>query len=83
MASGGQLVLTFSGSLDEGVEASHVVAAADGRVVALSPVVKRRDGTRGFEIMLPATDTPRFADLRFGIVRQGQGDATMIETSDS
>ena len=83
MASGGQLVLTFSGSLEEGVAASHVVAAADGRVVALSPVVTRRDGTRGFEIMLPATDTPRFADLRFGLVRQGQGDSTMIETTDS
>ena len=60
-----------------------MVAAADGRVVALSPVVTRRDGTRGFEIMLPATDTPRFADLRFGLVRQGQGDSTMIETNDS
>ena len=83
MASGGPLVLTLSGSLEEGVEASHVVAAARGRVVALSPVVTRRDGTRGFELMLPATDTPRFADLRFGIVRQGRGDATVIETNDS
>ena len=82
MSSGGQLILTLSGSLEEGVDATHVVAAAKGRIVALSPVVTRRD-SRGFELMLPATDTPRFADLRFGIARQGQGGSTMIETNAS
>ena len=62
-------VVTLSGTVRSAGAGTFVVAAVGGRIVAVSPVITRRDGDPGFELILPTHDPPALEDVRLGLVR--------------
>jgi hypothetical protein len=79
LRSTGAAVLALSGALEGSSGVTHVVAAVDGRIVAISPIIDRKDGRPGFALLLPASGTVDVADVRLGLVG-GAGGADLTDT---
>jgi hypothetical protein len=63
-------VLVLTGTIDDvGDRADHVVAALDGRIVAVSPVVERNIGGRAFALLLPTDRPVDVGQVSLGILR--------------
>jgi hypothetical protein len=62
-------VLVISGDVAADIGATHVVAAADGEVVAASPMVERAGDRPGFTLLLPTGRAIDLAAVELGIVR--------------
>jgi len=63
-------VLVLTGTVaDGGRESEHVVAALDGRIVAVSPVVERAHGGPAFALLLPTDRPVDLRRVRLGLVR--------------
>ena len=45
------------------------MAAVDGRIVAVSPVVQRANGGPSFALLLPTNPTVDLREVRLGLVR--------------
>ena len=73
LANGKELVLALTGTVeDRGWGAEYVVAARNGRIVAVSPVIERVGGGPGFAMLLPTTGAMDLRGLRLGLVRGEQ-----------
>jgi hypothetical protein len=70
-------VLAVSGVVETGAGTTHVVASAGGRIVAISPLVRRADGRTGFALLLPGAARAALDGVALGLV-QGTGSATTI-----
>ena len=69
LLSGDEPVVVLTGTVDGDRGAEHVVAAVDGRIVAVSPVVQRANGGPSFALLLPTNPTVDLRDVRLGLVR--------------
>ena len=69
LLSGDQPVVVLTGTVDGDRGAEHVVAAVDGRIVAVSPVVQRANGGPSFALLLPTNPTVDLREVRLGLVR--------------
>ena len=54
------------------VDEDAVVAVADGRIVAVSPVVFRNIGGSAFALLLPLDRTTPLDQVRLGLLRDGE-----------
>jgi hypothetical protein len=61
--------LVLTGTVDGEVGEDHVVAAVDGRIVAISPVVDRVHGGAAFALLLPTDDPIDLGDVHLALVR--------------
>ncbi len=61
-------VLVLTGTVADGGQGEHVVAAVDEQIVAVSPVVRRNAGGRAFALLLPSARPIDVAAVRLGIV---------------
>ena len=62
-------VLVLTGTVDDERGADHVVAALDGRIVAVSPVVERADGGPAFALLLPTDRPVDLGQVSLGLLR--------------
>jgi hypothetical protein len=62
-------VLALSGAVAADVGATHVVAALDGEIVAVSPTVVRAGDRPGFTVLLPTGRSVDLAAVELGLVR--------------
>lgn len=70
---GDELPLVITGTVDDGiVDEDAVAAVADGRIVAVSPVVFRNIGGPAFAMLLPLDGSAGLGELRLALVRDGQ-----------
>jgi hypothetical protein len=66
-------VVVLSGLVDGDIGADHVVAAADGTIVAVSPVIHRNLGGAAYVLMLPVNGEPLdISRLELALVRGDQ-----------
>jgi hypothetical protein len=62
-------VLVLTGLVDDGGRGDHVVAALDGEIVAMSPVIDRSVGGRAFALLLPTDRDVDLAAVTLALVR--------------
>jgi hypothetical protein len=68
-----EVPIVLTGTVDGGREGEDAVAAvADGRVVAVSPVVHRNIGGAAFAMLLPLDGRAGLGELRLALVRDGE-----------
>ena len=73
LRGGDDLPLLITGTVADGiVDEDAVVAVADGRIVAVSPVVFRNIGGPAFAMLLPLDGSAGLGELRLALVRDGQ-----------
>lgn len=66
-------VLVLTGTVDDGDHrGEHVVAALDGRIVAVSPVVDRPNGGPAFALLLPTDRDVDLPQVRLGLVTESE-----------
>ena len=73
LQGGDELPLLITGTVAGGVVGEDaIVAVADGRIVAVSPVVFRNIGGSAFAMLLPLDGSAGLGELRLALVRDGQ-----------